>query len=190
MAEANLILASKSPRRAELLKQIGLQFVVRSSDIDEVAFSGESADKFVERMAFEKARACEASPQTIVLAADTIVELDGAILGKPSDRAAGISMLQRLSGRSHRVLTGVVVVKGEARSQCVVKTSVRFREIDQGEAARYWDSGEPKDKAGGYGIQGLGGVFVAELTGSYSNVMGLPIFETAQLLVANGIRVL
>lgn len=190
MAKPQLILASKSPRRVELLKQIGLQFVVRSSDIDEVSFSGEAAEKFVERMAYEKARACEVNSGTLVLAADTIVELDGAILGKPSHRSAGISTLLRLSGRTHRVLTGVALLKGEELSQCVVSTSVRFREIDQAEAARYWDTGEPKDKAGAYGIQGLGGVFVAQLTGSYSNVMGLPIFETAQLLVSKGIKVL
>jgi len=190
MAETRLILASKSPRRAELLKQMGLQFEVRSSDIDEVSHFGEAAEKFVERMAYEKAGACEAGPETIVIGADTIVELDGLILGKPADRAAGIGMLMDLSGRTHRVFTGIALMRGDARSQCVVSTKVRFRQIEYTEAERYWDLGEPEDKAGGYGIQGLGGVFVAQIEGSYSNVMGLPIFETAQLLASNGMKVL
>ncbi len=189
---ASLILASASPRRRELLSQLGIVFDVRPADVDETPYPGESPESFVLRMAQEKARAgWEAQPplqRLPVLGADTSVVLDGAIYGKPKDRAEGLAMLAALSGRSHRVYSAVAWCRGDI--DAVVNVSVvTFRKIDPWERAAYWATGEPADKAGGYGIQGLGAVFVSRLEGSYSGVMGLPLFETAQLLVRNGMSV-
>ncbi len=177
-----LILASQSPRRAQLLRQIGLDFRCLPADIDETPLAGESPEDYVQRMATEKARAVHAGHASdAVLGSDTTVELENRILGKPIDREDGIAMLLALSERTHRVLTGVALV--HARVDYVLSQSrVRFREINEDEAARYWDSGEPCDKAGGYAIQGLGAVFVQDIRGSYSGIMGLPLYETAQLL--------
>jgi len=183
------ILASASPRRVELLQQIGLQFSVSPSDIDERLFDDERPGDYVQRLAIEKARVQIAQDQ-LVIAADTIVLIDKSILGKPLDKAQGLEMLMRLSGRSHQVMTGVALAgSGRLITQTVVST-VRFKAFDRAFAERYWASGEPKDKAGSYGVQGLGAVFIEHLEGSYSNVMGLPLFETAQMLETMGVRII
>jgi len=183
-----LILASQSPRRAELLRQIGVAFRCLPADIDETPLRNEIAKDYVRRMAVDKARAVHAShPEDAVLGSDTTVVLDDRILGKPVDREHGIALLQQLSGKTHRVLTGVALVHHRV-DYAVSESEVRFRTIDCSEAARYWDSGEPRDKAGGYAIQGLGAVFVERISGSYSGIMGLPIFETAQLLRGVGLN--
>lgn len=144
------------------------------------------------RLAEGKALAARSgvAADTVVLGADTAVVLNGEIFGKPRNRAEGVGMLLRLSGRTHEVLTGVSVVGLQSAATRCSRTRVRFRDIDPEEAENYWHSGEPADKAGGYGIQGRGGIFVAELEGSYSGVVGLPVYETAELLTAVGIRIL
>lgn len=183
-----LILASQSPRRAELLRQIGVAFETHPAEIDETPLAGEAPADYVTRMAVEKARAVHAlSPERPVLGSDTAVILDDRILGKPADRTDGIAMLQALGGRAHQVLTAVALDHGRVE-HALSDSRVRFRPITAEEAARYWDSGEPADKAGGYGIQGRGAVFVERIEGSYSGIMGLPLFETAQLLGRIGIR--
>lgn len=177
-----LILASQSPRRAELLRQIGLDFDCLPVNLDETPLPGEPPGDYVQRMATEKARAVHASHRTdAVIGADTTVVLHERILGKPLDREDGMAMLRALSGQTHRVLTGVALVHSSVE-YCLSQSLVRFRDIREEEAARYWDSGEPRDKAGGYAIQGLGAVFVKHIEGSYSGIMGLPLFETAKLL--------
>ncbi|MBV4460319.1 Maf-like protein [Pseudomonas sp. COR58] len=186
-----LYLASGSPRRRELLTQIGVPFTAVSADIDETPSPHETPSAYVERLARGKAeagrRAVGSSDGGCVLGADTAVVLDGKILGKPVDEADACAMLMMLSGREHEVLTAIALVEdGRCESQ-VVRSRVRFRAIGQTEAVAYWASGEPRDKAGGYGIQGLGAVFVAGLDGSYSAVVGLPLCETAELLGHFGI---
>lgn len=187
-----LFLASASPRRRELLTQIGVPFSLLSIAIDETPRAAESPDAYVQRLAREKALAGLAhldEPAACVLGADTTVVLDGRILGKPADQAEALAMLQALSGREHQVLTAVALAR---EGDCVVRlvaSRVQFRTITADEAERYWASGEPRDKAGGYAIQGLGAVFVSGLQGSYSGVVGLPLCETAQLLDAFAIPV-
>jgi len=182
-----LILASQSPRRAELLRQIGVDFRVAPAHIDETPRRAESPADYVVRMAREKARATAAQhPGALVLGADTSVILDDRILGKPADREEGIAMLLALSGREHQVLTAVALA-GTHPGQALSASRVRFRPVGHEEAARYWATGEPADKAGGYAIQGLGAVFVERIEGSYSGIMGLPLFETAQLLADAGL---
>ena len=181
-----LLLASASPRRRELLWQIGVAHQVASADIDERRRAGESAADCVQRLALAKASALS-HRELPVLGADTAVVLDGEMLGKPHDRHSALSMLARLSGRSHRVLTAVALVDARGSQVRLSDSEVEFRIIEPAEGARYWDSGEPRDKAGGYAIQGLGAVFVRHLHGSYSGVMGLPLFETAELLDRAGI---
>ena len=181
-----LVLASASPRRRELLWQIGVAHRVAVADIDERASAGESAGDCVQRLALAKAHAVW-QPSLPVLGADTAVVLDGELLGKPRDRHGGLSMLARLSGRSHRVLTAVALVDARGSQLCLSDSEVEFRALGATECARYWDSGEPCDKAGGYAIQGFGAVFVRRVHGSYSGVMGLPLFETAELLDAAGV---
>lgn len=187
-----LFLASASPRRRELLMQIGVPFSLLSVAIDETPRAAESPDAYVQRLAREKALAGLArldDPTACVLGADTTVVLDGRILGKPINRADALAMLQALSGREHQVLTAVALAQ---EGDCVVRlvsSRVQFRTITVEEAERYWASGEPQDKAGGYAIQGLGAVFVSSLQGSYSGVVGLPLCETAQLLDAFAIPV-
>jgi septum formation protein len=190
---AQFYLASASPRRRQLLEQLGLRFEVVVADVDESLRSGEAAEDYVSRVAQAKALAAVAGlgrPALPVLAADTAVILDGAILGKPRDRADAIGMLGRLSGRSHQVLSAVALWKAGAIRTAMSESQVRFRGVTPQEAAAYWESGEPHDKAGAYGIQGLGGVFVEHLAGSHSGVMGLPLFETTALLQEAGIGVL
>lgn len=184
-----LYLASGSPRRRELLEQIGVAFSVLSAAIDETPHPAETPRAYVERLALGKARAGAAllTAPGVVLGADTAVVLDGCILGKPLDAADSLATLAGLSGREHEVLTAVALVEG-ARSQVFsVSSRVGFRQISEEQAKAYWASGEPQDKAGGYAIQGLGAVFVQSLQGSYSAVVGLPLCETAQLLGDFGI---
>ncbi|MCE4053796.1 Maf family protein [Pseudomonas sp. Au-Pse12] len=189
-----LYLASGSPRRRELLTQIGVPFTAISADIDETPLADESPAAYVERLARGKAAAgrglitsSESQAPACVLGADTAVVLDGRILGKPLDQADALAMLMALSGREHEVLTAIAVLDGERCESRVVRSLVRFRPISPEEAALYWASGEPCDKAGGYAIQGLAAVFVAGLNGSYSAVVGLPVCETAELLGHFGI---
>ncbi|WPX86809.1 Maf family protein [Pseudomonas asiatica] len=184
-----LHLASGSPRRRELLTQIGVPFSVVSAPIDETPLPDESAPAYVERLARAKAAAglaCLEGP-AVVLGADTAVVLDGRILGKPENREDALAMLADLSGREHQVLTAVALSDGQRVHSLCVTSKVRFRAISAEEAQRYWASGEPADKAGGYAIQGLGAVFVTGLSGSYSAVVGLPLSETAELLGQFGI---
>ena len=190
----SLYLASGSPRRRELLTQIGVSFNTISAAIDETPFANESPLAYVERLALEKARAgfdrllkSILGSTFCVLGADTAVVLDGHILGKPVDEVDALAMLMALSGREHEVLTAVALIDAERSETRVVRSRVSFRNISKQEACLYWASGEPRDKAGGYAIQGLAAVFVAGLNGSYSGVVGLPVCETAELLGHFGI---
>lgn len=181
-------LASISPRRRELLTQIGVPHVVSAADIDEAVHPGEAPADYVVRVACAKARAVRArGTQLPVLAADTTVVIDGLVLAKPRDRAEGLAMLARLSGRTHEVLTAVALASAAGVDFRLSASAVRLRSVTPEERAAYWASGEPRDKAGGYAIQGRGAVFIEHLSGSYSGVMGLPLFETAQLLQAAGV---
>jgi septum formation protein len=186
-------LASRSPRRLQLLRQIGIRPRVMAADLDESLLPGESPEAYVRRLAVNKAQyAYNALPpkrRGPVFGADTAVVAAGRVLGKPQDREHAVEMLLSLSGRTHRVLTGVALVDGAVRYR-LSDSRVSFRPIDEAEARAYWDTGEPADKAGGYGIQGLGAVFVEGLEGSYSGVMGLPLYETAELLSEAGIALL
>ncbi|AZF03742.1 nucleoside triphosphate pyrophosphatase [Pseudomonas sp. R5-89-07] len=186
-----LYLASGSPRRRELLTQIGVPFTVVSAAIDETPLTDEPPVAYVERLARSKAAAGLAALQqaagVCVLGADTAVIVDGKILGKPVDQADALAMLMALAGREHEVLTAIALTDGQRCETRCVSSRVGFREISVQEATTYWHSGEPQDKAGGYAIQGLGSVFVSGLNGSYSAVVGLPVCETAQLLGQFGI---
>ncbi len=188
-----IYLASRSPRRLELLRQIGIQPEVMVTDLDESLLPGESPEAYVRRLAVNKAQwAYNAlSPQRRgpVLGADTAVVAAGRVLGKPRDADDAVAMLLSLSGRTHRVLTGVALVDGETRYR-LSDSRVTFRPLDETEARAYWDTGEPADKAGGYGIQGLGALFIEGLEGSYSGVMGLPLYETAEMLAEIGVDLL
>ncbi|MEA5445661.1 Maf family protein [Gammaproteobacteria bacterium AB-CW1] len=186
-----LILASQSPRRKALLEQLGLDFQVMPADIDETVTPGEGPGEFVRRMARQKAAAILArEPGALVLGSDTAVVLDDHIMGKPRDQADGAAMLARLSGRSHQVFSAVALAGPNGVEDRLNINEVRFRPITPAEAEAYWNTGEPSDKAGGYAIQGLGAIFVEHLAGSYSGVMGLPLFETAALLQASNLPIL
>ena len=189
-----LILASASPRRKELLDQIGVRYIVNPVDIDETPKDREMALDYVGRVAAEKSAACvsELIDFLPVLAADTSVVLDGQIMGKPKNREHAMTMLSQLSGKTHNVYSAISL-----RSQCenkhfqaLSKTEVRFRNISPEEIQSYWDTGEPKGKAGAYAIQGLASVFVESIKGSFSGVVGLPLFETAELLSKQGIKII
>jgi septum formation protein len=183
-----LCLASVSPRRRELLSQNGVTHIVTGADIDEAALPGEVPRDYVTRLAREKAMAIRRRGQPLaVLAADTTVVLDGEIFGKPRDREDAIRMLNHLSGRAHEVLTAVALAHSDGIAERLSSSTVRFRSLSHEECAAYWETGEPRDKAGAYAIQGLGAVFIESLSGSYSGVMGLPLFETGELLRAAGI---
>lgn len=181
-----LVLASASPRRRELLTAAGLEFEVLAVDVDETPLEGERADDHVRRLALQKARAALAQrPDAIVLGADTIVCVDGDILGKPRDGADAEAMLRRLSGRDHEVLTGVAVISGQSVDSPLVeiaRTRVWCAALSNDEITWYVESGEPMDKAGGYAIQGLASRFVTRIEGSYSNVVGLPVSLAYQML--------
>jgi len=191
-----LILASASPRRSQLLQQIGVSHRVMPADIEERRGPGESIEQCVQRLSCGKALhihrrlALGDAPDASlpVLGADTVVVIDDDMLGKPLDRADGLKMLQRLSARSHQVLSGVALASATGVHYRLSRSEVRMRALSAQECAHYWASGEPSGKAGAYAIQGSGAIFVESLTGSYSGVMGLPLFETAQLLHEAGIR--
>jgi septum formation protein len=189
----DVYLASASPRRRELLDQLGISHRRLSVCVDESVRPGEAAGDYVARVALAKARAgwVALAGQAVrpVLAADTAVVVDGDILGKPRDRAHGLTMLRRLSARRHAVVTGVALCWAQREAVRVQESAVHFRELGAGEPERYWATDEPLDKAGGYAIQGRGAVFVARLEGSYSGVMGLPLYETWELLLEAGIEV-
>jgi septum formation protein len=191
MAAAFVYLASGSPRRRELLRQIGVEFRTISAAVDESVQSGETPPAYVARIAAAKAeagwRARPAGAQALVLSADTAVVLDTEILGKPRDRSDALRMLLNLSGRTHEVLTAVALRSAAGIESRISRSLVTFRDIQSAEAGAYWDTGEPCDKAGGYAIQGAAAVFIVELRGSYSGVMGLPLFETSELLSSCGI---
>lgn len=182
-----LVLASASPRRAELIRRLdlegaGLTLRIRPADIDETPAAGEASADYVARMARTKALAVEEG-DALVLAADTIVALDGSILPKPADAAENAAMIARLGGRSHQVTTAVALARaGRLLEDFATRTAVRFRTLAEGDAERYAATGEGLDKAGGYGIQGLGAALVAAIEGSYTNVVGLPLAETIELL--------
>ena len=188
-----LHLASSSPRRQQLLAQLGIHFSLLPIDIDEAQLPGEVAADYVRRLALDKARAgwafLDDGHSRPVLGADTAVIVDGEIMGKPQDRSHGLDMLQRLSGRSHQVLSAVALV-GRHEAVRLSCSSVTFRTLSAADREAYWETGEPRDKAGGYAVQGLAAIFIARLDGSYSGVMGLPLYETAELLQEFGINVL
>ncbi|WP_314253031.1 Maf family protein [Eikenella halliae] len=184
-----IYLASASPRRREILVSLGFQPVPLAAETDETARPGEAVADYVVRMARQKNAAARqlAAQRGLALAqpllsADTVVALDNAILGKPRDAAHARELLESLSGREHQVWTAVCVSLGGQTLEAAQRSDVRFKELSTQEIAAYIASGEPLDKAGAYGIQGIGGVFVAHLSGSFSGVMGLPVFETVQLL--------
>jgi septum formation protein len=191
MAPGFVYLASGSPRRRELLAQIGVPFRLLTAPVDEAPHQDETPVDYVSRLAAAKAEAGWASGRGTlhapVLAADTAVVLDGEILGKPSDKADALDMLLKLSGRTHQVLTAVALRSQAKLTGSVSHSLVTFRPLEPAEAHAYWDTGEACDKAGAYAIQGNGAIFIAELRGSYSGVMGLPLFETAELLRAAGV---
>lgn len=189
-----LLLASASPRRCELLKQIGVAFQQAAVDIDETVHPGEAPDEYVTRLAREKSQHAYQlhqphMPDLAVLGADTCVVVDNCILGKPAHRAQGIAMLQQLSGRTHQVMTGIALTCAGHTQARVVTTQVTFSVLTLAQCQRYWATGEPCDKAGGYAIQGLGAIFVEGIQGSYSAVVGLPLAETAELLMANDVPI-
>jgi len=185
-------LASSSPRRHEILTALGLSFTAAGVDIDESRYDGEPVADMVVRLAIAKAAAArEAVDQSLpVIAADTAVAVDDEVLGKPGSQDEALQMLASLSGRTHTVLTGVALDYAGVVRTATTRTEVRFREISPDEAQSYWQSGEPLDKAGAYAVQGIAGIFVEDISGSYSGVVGLPVFETAALLADAGFDVL
>lgn len=184
-----LLLASQSPRRAELLKQIGVPFNQFAVDIDESVQNHESPNQYVRRMAQEKSSVgfAKAGDKVVVLGADTVVVAEDNILGKPLDQADALRMLEMLSDSTHRVLTAVSVTNATQQKTLVVETQVCFGPLTTQQMLTYWQTGEPKDKAGSYGIQGIGGQFVKHIIGSYSAVVGLPLYQTKMLLTEFGI---
>lgn len=203
-ADQKIYLASKSPRRRELLRQIGVDFELlmlrehapRGPEVSEEVLPGERPDDYVQRVTREKAEAAARTvllrrlPLRPVLTADTTVEVDGRILGKPADEKEAMDMLRLLSGRTHRVLTSVALRREDEHWQVLQVSEVRFAALSEAAMRAYCMTPEPYDKAGGYGIQGLASVFVAHIAGSHSGIMGLPLHETAQLLHQAGIHIL
>jgi septum formation protein len=189
--QPQIILASASPRRSELLKQIGISHRIMAVDIDETPLANESPLTYVERVAAEKSAACQVllNDNLPVLSADTSVICDGEIMGKPLDLDHAINMLSRLSGRSHQVYSAVSL-RGDQHWQALSISEVKFKSLSTDEIIAYWQTGEPCDKAGAYAIQGLASTFIESITGSFSGVMGLPLYETAQLLAKQGIKVI
>ena len=184
-----LHLASTSPRRREILTSLDLDFTVVPVAVDETVLDGETPGDMVLRLAVAKAEAANVGAGELALGADTAVVVDGRALGKPEDESDCLAMLQALSGRGHKVLTGVALQGPGGTRTALSETDVYFREISRDEALAYWQSGEPSDKAGAYAIQGLGGAFVERIEGSYSGVVGLPVFETVALLAHAGVNV-
>lgn len=186
-----LILASASPRRAELLNQMGVVFQTKAVDIDETPFAGEQVVDYVERLAIAKAEEAKKyflNERVIILGSDTSVTINNEILGKPTDKEDALRMLALLSGKTHRVLTAVAIL--EETTSCIVSENlVTFSTISEQEREWYWSTGEPIGKAGAYAIQGKAAMFIRRLEGSFSGVMGLPLFETTQLLKKHGISI-
>jgi septum formation protein len=203
-AEHKIYLASKSPRRRELLRQIGVNFEllmlredsVRGPDVSEIPLPDEVPERYVERVTREKALAAQQImllrrlPVRPVLTADTTVTIDGRILGKPADMAEAVSMLQLLSGRTHQVLTSVAIHHDDQTWQTIQRSDVSFAKMPDHLIESYCTLQEPYDKAGAYAVQGQAAMFIQNIVGSYSGIMGLPLFETAQLLQQAGIRIL
>jgi septum formation protein len=184
-----VVLASASPRRRELLSLLGIEFAIVSPDVDESVLSGESPVELVERLAYSKARCCaEADQERLVIAADTVVLLDGQILGKPRDKDEARSMLSSLSGRCHEVWTGMAFSMGCRSAIRSSMTRVEFCHLTEAIILKYVGTGEPMDKAGAYGIQGIGGQFIRRLEGSYTNVMGLDLVVVREELEKLGYR--
>jgi len=185
-----IILASASPRRRELLEQINVRYSVCAVDIDETPLTNELPLAYVQRLAAEKSAACLAKLQSNkpILAADTAVVLGDVIMGKPKNKEDALTMLRLLSGKTHQVYSAISL-RGLTHSQAVSITEVTFKDLTEQEILDYWHSGEPQDKAGAYAIQGKGSVFVSAINGSFSGVVGLPLFETAQLLMQHGIKI-
>ncbi len=183
-----IALASASPRRRELLAQLAVNFTLVKADVDETQHPGELATDYVLRLAISKARAgfnnqAQTGAEVLpVLGADTIVVVDGAVLGKPKDQPDFLRMMRLLSGRQHQVYTAIALVSGNKVLSDTVKTDVWFSALTEAQMLDYWLSGEPADKAGGYGIQGLASRFIPKIAGSYFAVVGLPLYETDQLL--------
>lgn len=186
----DLILASSSPRRLELIEQLGLQPLVIAADIDETPHAAENPQDYVLRLSHGKAQkvALQQDAAAIVLGADTIIDHAGQVLGKPDDLQQSIDMLTQLAASTHRVLTGVTIIRADQMESAVIATEVSMREISVDEIRAYWRTGEPHGKAGSYAIQGRGARFVTAIHGSYSNVVGLPLFETADMLSRFGIE--
>jgi septum formation protein len=186
MTEPRILLASASPRRSELLRQVGIAHEVRPVDVDESVREGEAPSAYVLRLAESKAAALwqqvAAAERLPVLAADTTVALEGEIFGKPGSLAEARSMLGRLSGRTHEVHTAVAILHGDGAAARVSSSSVTFRVLAPAEIDAYWRTGEPADKAGGYAVQGRAAAFISHISGSYSGIMGLPLYETWELL--------
>ncbi len=194
--QQKIYLASKSPRRRELLRQVGIDFEVlllrdaapRGPDVTEIVLPGELPDVYVARVTQEKAVAAWNAmlarhlPPRPVLAADTTVVIDQQILGKPTDRDAAIAMLTQLAGNTHQVLTSIAVKYQHQLLQCTQRSEVKFAALSEAQIITYCDTAEPYDKAGGYGIQGMAARFIEHISGSYSGIMGLPLFETCELL--------
>lgn len=187
-----IILASKSPRRQELLSRMGLEFTVKASRISEKMDPFAHPSDEVARISLAKAQAVvgACSPEDIIISADTIVVCDGLMMGKPHSESDAFSMLRRLSGRDHQVMTGLTVIGGGRTENLTVTTTLRFRALSDQEIRNYIATGEPMDKAGGYGIQGLASMFVVGLDGDYYNVMGLPICTLTVLLRRFGVKLL
>lgn len=190
MTHPVLHLASASPRRREILTALGLSFTCDGVDIDESALASESVSDMALRLATGKARSAFDTGEygVPVLGADTIVVLDDRVFGKPGSKEDALHMLACLSARTHQVLTGVAVLTNGGLETALSRTEVQFREIGPDEAEAYWQSGEPAGKAGAYAVQGLGGIFVSAIRGSYTGVVGLPVYETADLLVRAGVE--
>lgn len=187
----SVVLASASPRRRELLQQIAVSFEVCTVDVDESMLPDESISQLLVRLSRQKALAgLEKFPEAVVIGSDTMVVVDGLACGKPQDRDHGLHMLKSLSGNTHQVMTGVAVVSAEREDVLIQCSTVRFNTLSEAEIVAYWDTGEPLDKAGGYAIQGLAAQFIESIEGSYSGIMGLPLFETAQLLKRHGVQTL
>lgn len=186
-----IVLASASPRRQELLRQVGLSFVVEPSNVNEDVAEPMSPAQLVEHLALTKAReVASRRPSAIVLGADTIVVVDGQVLGKPVDRADAIGMLERLADREHQVMTGVALVQDGREIVSHEVTAVRFGPLTREQIERYVDSGEPMDKAGAYGIQGRAAALIHSIAGDYFTVVGLPLYRTLQMLSQFGVHVL
>ena len=183
MSVPQIILASSSPRRESILRDIGIRFIKCPADIDESVLPGEKPDKYVRRMAEAKAKKiAKQEKHKPVLGADTIVLIDGRILGKPKNREQALRYITLLSNRTHSVLTSVALVRRDRCKSILARAEVTFRKISKREAILYWETGEPKDKAGGYGIQGVGGIFIDRIEGGHGTVIGLPVLETEKLL--------